>query len=684
MLLPARMKKIVVIGFNDDRDRVLSVLHDLKTVQVEPVSKGLSPYFSAEKGAQLEHAVATEAQRFKTLVTALPPVPVTERSHFPSTQALLEATKRVTIDERVHQLKRKEDELITRQENLRDVQKVLEEFTFFNEDLSILLARSIFSFFTTVEREHYPEFEREVRFLSKDAYLSPPQTSEDRKHVRLVVIVPRENAEAFARLTSRLGARLYAIPSEFRGTPRVALGQIAQRLEETGRELELIRSALMEIAREWYPKVLPIEEELLIEARKAEVAGRLGRSRSSFALEGWIPTKELPRLRAALQQATGNRHQLIETDEHEGAPTLLRNPTGFNIYEFFIRFYSLPQNSEIDPTLVFALIFPFFFGFMLGDVGYSAFILTVCVWLIWRIGNPKAGPTWTPKFLRKFVTQIVPPHALKQLAKTFVPGCIVGIAFGIAFDSYFGFSLSQLTMGHFDFYLIPPHNGIPGQVVYVAKLLLASVYIGLGMVTLGLIFGAINQYFHHNVKHVLGKICWMLVAWGITLLGLSLVHHYPGSWLIAYSQYFDIYLALLIVGALGVVATEGALSAIELPSIMSHVLSYARLVGILLASVILAYVINAIAVLGTSSGPGVISHGIGYAVVAIVLVAIGAVFNILIGVIEPGIQGVRLLYVEHFSKFYTGNGRPFTPFGVNRKYTKPQLLESHPELGGHP
>ena len=453
-------------------------------------------------------------------------------------------------------------------------------------------------------------------------------------------------------------------------------------MSETSRDLELVRTALLDISKEWYPRILPIEEELLVEARKAEVAGRLGRSKSSFALEGWIPTLELPRLRGALQQATGNRHQLIETDEQEGAPTLLRNPAGFSIYEFFIRFYSLPQNSEVDPTLVFALIFPFFFGFMLGDVGYSAFILTVCVWLIWRIGNPRAGPTWTPGFLRKFVTQIVPPHALKQLAKTFVPGCIVGIAFGIAFDSYFGFSLGQLTLGHFNFYLIPPHNGIPGQVVYVAKLLLAAVYIGLGMVTLGLIFGAINKYFHHNVKHVLGKIFWILVAWGITLLGLSLVHHYPGSWLIAYSQYFDIYLAMLAIGAIGVVATEGMLSAIELPSIMSHVLSYARLVGILLASVILAFVINAIAVLGTSSGSGLITHGAVFAVVAVVLVAIGAIFNILIGVIEPGIQGVRLLYVEHFSKFYTGNGRAFSPFGATRKYTRPQLLESHTELRG--
>jgi V/A-type H+-transporting ATPase subunit I len=124
------------------------------------------------------------------------------------------------------------------------------------------------------------------------------------------------------------------------------------------------------------------------------------------------------------------------------------------------------------------------------------------------------------------------------------------------------------------------------------------------------------------------------------------------------------------------------MAAVEIPSIMSHVLSYARLIGILLASVILAYVINFIAVIGSSTQPSLLSHGIAYGLLAIVLVVVGAVFNIILGVFEPGIQGARLLYVEYFSKFYTGNGKPFSPFGGPRTYTRPQLLEQHPELKG--
>jgi V/A-type H+-transporting ATPase subunit I len=57
---------------------------------------------------------------------------------------------------------------------------------------------------------------------------------------------------------------------------------------------------------------------------------------------------------------------------------------------------------------------------------------------------------------------------------------------------------------------------------------------------------------------------------------------------------------------------------------------------------------------------------------------IGHLFNIIIGVFEPGIQGARLIYVEFFSKFYHGGGKHFKPFGSKRKFTIDQYnLEKH-------
>ena len=60
----------------------------------------------------------------------------------------------------------------------------------------------------------------------------------------------------------------------------------------------------------------------------------------------------------------------------------MSNPRGVRRFEFFVRFYSLPQATEWDPTLVFAIVFPIFFGFMLGDWGYGLVILLISLWMI--------------------------------------------------------------------------------------------------------------------------------------------------------------------------------------------------------------------------------------------------------------------------------------------------------------
>ena len=75
-------------------------------------------------------------------------------------------------------------------------------------------------------------------------------------------------------------------------------------------------------------------------------------------------------------------------ESKEQPPTLLKNPRGIRLFEFIIRFYSLPQEYEVDPTLVFALVFPFFFGIMVGDWGYGLAILLISIFIVLRIDHP--------------------------------------------------------------------------------------------------------------------------------------------------------------------------------------------------------------------------------------------------------------------------------------------------------
>ncbi|MCL4406874.1 hypothetical protein M1139_02145, partial [Candidatus Parvarchaeota archaeon] len=57
------------------------------------------------------------------------------------------------------------------------------------------------------------------------------------------------------------------------------------------------------------------------------------------------------------------------------------------------------------------------------------------------------------------------------------------------------------------------------------------------------------------------------------------------------------------------------------------------------------------------------------------ILVLGQVFNIVIALFEAGIQGARLIYVEFFSKFFTGNGTQFSPFKIKRTLTKDKYLK---------
>jgi len=112
----------------------------------------------------------------------------------------------------------------------------------------------------------------------------------------------------------------------------------------------------------------------------------------------------------------------------------------------------------------------------------------------------------------------------------------------------------------------------------------------------------------------------------------------------------------------------------ELATIVSHILSYTRLIGILLASVILAHTIDYVFLKALNIGLPLI-------VLGTIILFIGHLFNIIIAVFEPGIQGARLIYVEYFSKFYRGNGRPFKPFGSLRRFTEEQYNSEQQKQG---
>jgi len=170
-------------------------------------------------------------------------------------------------------------------------------------------------------------------------------------------------------------------------------------------------------------------------------------------------------------------------------------------------------------------------------------------------------------------------------------------------------------------------------------------------------------------KEIIGKIGWLAFGWGVVLVGLTLIHGEALNpmWpkLIEVNPLAFLYFGLLFGGIGLMFVGEGSRAIMELASIVSHILSYTRLIGILLASVILAHTTDFIFLKA-------LNISIPFAILGILILFTGHMFNIIIGVFVPGIQSARLVYVEFFSKFYQGNGIKFSPFGSLRTFTKEQ------------
>jgi V/A-type H+-transporting ATPase subunit I len=99
------------------------------------------------------------------------------------------------------------------------------------------------------------------------------------------------------------------------------------------------------------------------------------------------------------------------------------------------------------------------------------------------------------------------------------------------------------------------------------------------------------------------------------------------------------------------IVLEGIVAPVELLSTMGHVLSYARIMALGTASVMLAVVANRMA------------GAMGSAVIGVLFALLFHFVNFGLGLFTPTIHALRLHYVEFFGTFYSPGGIRYQPLG---------------------
>ncbi|NLB00933.1 MAG: V-type ATP synthase subunit I, partial [Methanomicrobiales archaeon] len=425
----------------------------------------------------------------------------------------------------------------------------------------------------------------------------------------------------------------------------------ARRIEA---EITAINGKIAGIREKHTDFLVACDELLTADVERAEAPLRFATTEETFITEGWVPEARADQIQKALENATGGKIYIeeLEIDDDTAVPVEYDNPSFATPTQMLMDIYARPRYSEIDPTLMVAIVFPIFFGFILGDVGYGTILLALSLGL------------------RKIFTG----DEGRMLLKVLSYASISSIIFGLLYSEIFGASLPWPSL------LYSRHLNIGGAAAaghgpQVAELMIVAIWIGILHITLGRVIGMINarRIYHgkHATKAVISNAGWISVMWGIIIIIWSFYAIPLMPDLTGFPGASTIGAILLVAGIIGI-AQENPLEIVELPTIISHVLSYARLVAVGLSSVAIAMVVNYIAI-GMMIQPqleAITPVGVILIIVGILVLLMGHMLNTALGLLGGGLHSIRLHYVEFFTKFYKGGGKKYNPFGMKSKFTE--------------
>jgi V/A-type H+-transporting ATPase subunit I len=452
----------------------------------------------------------------------------------------------------------------------------------------------------------------------------------DAETVAAILVFPREYSSEINQLLGREHISRVRLPEELAGVPfHRVLAATQSRLEALPREIADMDRQLEARSDEWYMRLATYRAVLRDRLNALNVRGRLAATEYTFVLVGWVPERDLAMVQETLQAEVGDEivvTQLpLSLEEQEEAPVVLKNPAAVQPFESLIRLLALPRYGEVDPTPLMAFFMPLFFGMILGDIAYGLAVVALALWLR-RRPPPQSPPPGGKKG----------GGLLRDLGSIFLFGGAWSVVFGFLYGELFGTFGETLGLHPV---LDRAHALIP--------LFAMAIAMGILQVFLGLIlgvWGAVRERHLGEVGEKVGALVGLVAVFA--LLGV-VAGRLPEA-------FFTPFVVLLLVGIVLLSVPMGLigvlLGPLELLGTIGNILSYLRIAAIGLSSVYLAMVANEMAGL------------MGNIVLGAVVAGLFHVLNIALGIVSPTIQALRLHYVEFFSKFYEGGGRPFTPF----------------------
>lgn len=423
------------------------------------------------------------------------------------------------------------------------------------------------------------------------------------------------------------------------GKPQEIISKADSRLQSIESERATVKSDLRVVAEQWDDEILILKEQLENEKEKNEIFSTFVQTDDTYILEAWVPVKDVEKVEQVMEKASEGHYVIevidVEDDyDDEDVPILQTNPGYAKPYEFLVGMYAPVRYHEIDPTILVAIMFPFFFGYCLTDAFYGIIVSLVGIVLIRGLGKTS--------------------KTMHSMGYILVACGIWTIILGLATNGFIG----DFTERFIDYRLptVVPHIE---SFVHPENILILALAIGVIYENIGFLIGAIDNIRYGNVKDAIGsQLCWFVLEAGIVLLALGFLM--PSVGMIGM-----VIGAVLIIACLGMlIYANGFYGVMDVFGYLGNILSYARLLALCLATGGIAMTVNILAELCYDMIPFI---GI---VLAVIVFIFGHIVNMMFNVLGSFINSLRLHYVEFFGQFFMGGSKKFEAFKASRIFTK--------------
>ena len=369
----------------------------------------------------------------------------------------------------------------------------------------------------------------------------------------------------------------------------------------------------------------------------AEAEDRMYGMESTVVLQGWALAKKVPELEECLKKYDcAWELSDPEPEEYPDVPVKLTNNKITNGLNMVTNMYSLPAYDGVDPNPLMAPFFILFYGLMMADMGYGLLMIIAAVVAMKKI-RPRAG---TLSFCQLLLWAGI---------STFIMGALTG--------GFFGDALAQIGK------ILGKPEGW-GELWYLFSPMTDSMTVLIGAMVLGFIHlntGMVISVVEKVKKGDAASAVWEEGSLWVIFIGAALMVFDIGS--------IGGVPVVLVLGCVMLFygGSRGAKGFGKVTSVFGtlyntvtgwfgDILSYSRIMALMLAGSVIATVFNTIGGIANSLW------------LFIPVFIIGHALNFALNLLGCYVHDLRLQCLEYFGKFYKDGGKAFNPLAINTKY----------------